>query len=347
MENKTHHILVRGVNWIGDAVMTIPAMRALRCLFPESRITLLIQKPIDRLFASFSAVDHVIGFSIRKGFPGLLDRLSIIRELRKEHYDLCLILPNSFDSALLTFLSGIPERVGFQRDGRGFLLSRGVPPPEAKTSGHQAGDYLSLASALGPVQDSLELHLEVEESAKIWAGEQVASLQREVRGPLIGVSPGATYGPAKRWFPDRFADLATRLCVEKQAGIVIVGGPKETELCSLVAARIQGKVMDLSGKTDLQQLAAVLSLCDLMVTNDSGPMHVGSAVNVPVVAIFGSTEPGATSPLGRHLIVTKECECSPCLDRSCRREDILCMRQIQVEDVFDAVERTLGERGET
>ncbi len=325
--------------------MTIPAMRSLRRLFPESRITLLVLKPIDRLFASFSAVDRVIGFSIRKGAPGLLDRLNIIRELRKEHYDLCLILPNSFDSALMTFLSGIPERIGFERDGRGLLLSKRVPPPEAETAGHQAGDYLSLVSAIGPVQNSLELHLEVEDSAKIWAGKQVASLQEEVRGPLIGFSPGATYGPAKRWFPDRFADLATRLCDEKQAGIVIVGGSKERELCGLVAARTQGKVMDLSGKTDLQQLAAVLSLCDLMVTNDSGPMHVGSSVNVPVVAIFGSTEPGATSPLGRHMIVTKECECSPCLDRSCRRGDTLCMQQIQVEDVYDAVERALGERG--
>lgn len=341
MEKMPRHILIRGVNWIGDTVMTIPAMRELRRIFPESRITLLIKKPMDRLFANFSAVDRVTGFTVRSGVAGFLDRINLSRMLRRERYDLCLILPNSFDSALIPFVSGIPERIGFDRDGRGLLLTQRVPPPRQGAQGHQARDYLSLVACMGPVQGPMDFHLEVEERARAWAVERLAPLKQEISGPLIGLNPGATYGQAKRWFPDRFADLCTRLCMEKQAGIVIVGGPDEVQLCKDVAGRIQGKVMDLSGKTDLQQLAAVLSLCDLLVTNDSGPMHLASAVGVPVVAVFGSTEPGATSPLGPHRIVKKECECSPCLERICERGDMLCMQRVQVEDVFQAVDQIL------
>ena len=343
MEKTPRHILIRGVNWIGDAVMTIPAMRELRRLFPQSRITLLIKKPMDRLFANFSAVDHVTGFTVRRGVAGLLDRLNLARMLRKERYDLSLIFPNSFDSALIPFVSGIPERIGFDRDGRGLLLTLRVEPRRKQDAGHQARDYLSLVACIGPVQGPMDFHLEVEERARAWAAARLAPLKKEISGPLIGLNPGATYGPAKRWFPDRFADLSTRLCMEKQAGIVIVGGPEEAPLCNDVAGRIQGKVMDLSGNTDLQQLAAVLSLCDLLVTNDSGPMHLASAVGVPVVAIFGSTEPGATSPLGPHQIVKKKCECSPCLERICERGDMLCMERVKVEDVFQAVDRILAD----
>lgn len=341
MNNVPREILVRGVNWIGDAVMTIPAMRGLRRLFPESRITLLIREPIDQIFSAFSAADRVIGFTIRPGLFGLRDRLKLMRKLRKNRYDLCLILPNSFDSALVAFLSGIPERVGFDRDGRGLLLTRKVRASEPENSAHQAEDYVTLVTSLGEVRISLDIGLEVEERAGDWAVTRLAPLRQGLQGPLIGLSPGAAYGPAKQWFPDRFADLANRLCAEKQAGIVIVGGPEETELCGAVAGRIRGNLLDLSGKTELSQAAAVLSQCDLLVTNDSGPMHLASAVGTPVAAIFGSTEPGATSPLGRHVIVKKECDCSPCLERTCERGDMLCMERVRVDDVFRAVEALL------
>jgi len=341
MEKVPQKILIRGVNWIGDTIMTIPAMRTLRQLFPESRITLLIRKPMDRLFAHFSAVDHVVGFTIRKGMAGLVDRMRLAQKLRREHYDLCLILPNSFDSALILFLAGIPARIGFDRDGRGLLLTRKIKPPVPEEAGHQADDYLSLVTSLGAIQIFREFNLEVDREAKEWAKDQLEPLRQKVSGPLIGLNPGATYGPAKRWFPERFTDLAARLCSGDQSGIVIVGGPEETGLCGNIADGIEGAVLDLSGQTDLQQLAAVLSLCDLLVTNDSGPMHLASAVGTPVVAIFGSTEPGATSPLGKHRIIKEECECSPCLERFCERGDTLCMELIQVEDVYDTVKRLL------
>jgi heptosyltransferase-2 len=338
------NILVRGVNWIGDAMMTIPAMRELRRLFPESRITLLIKEPMDQLFRSFSAVDYIIGFSVRQGPRGIWDRLGLVRKLRQTHFDICVILPNSFDSALVPFLARIPERIGFDRDGRGLLLTSRVPAIPKGTDGHQARHYLSLISVLGPTEPDLKLNLEVAQDALDWAETRLAGLKKEVPGPLIAINPGAAYGPAKMWFPERFAELGSRLSAHLGAGIVIVGSPGERQLCGSIAAETKAKVLDLSGETDLQQLAATLSLSDLLVTNDSGPMHLASAVGLPVVAIFGSTNPGATSPMGENKIVQKSCECAPCLERICPRGDTFCMDLVQVDDVLESTKDLLRER---
>jgi len=344
MQDQPKKILLRGVNWLGDALITIPAMRSLRKNHPGSRITLLIRKPLDTLFAAFDAVDDVIGFSIRKGTAGLLDRLRLVQRLRKEKFDLCLILPNSFDSAFVPFLAGIPERVGFNRDGRGGFLTRRVAPVSKRGKEHQARNYLKLVPD-DPVE--LDFSLPPGPDALAWAGEQITSFRQPPDSPLIGLNPGATYGPAKMWYPERFSELGTRLFNGIGAGIVLVGGPSETDLCRTIARGISGNVLDLSGRTDLPRLAAILSLCDLVVTNDSGPMHLASAVGTPVVALFGSTNPEATSPLGNHTILRKEVDCSPCLERICPRGDMRCMEGIEVDDVLTAVIRLLPDSGES
>jgi len=344
MPDQPKKILIRGVNWLGDSLITIPAMRALRGHYPRSRITLLIKEPLDTLFTGFDAINEVIGFSVRKGAGGWMDRFRLIKRLRREKFDLCLILPNSFDSALVPFLAGIPERVGFNRDGRGGLLTKRVPPVPKGTGEHQSRNYLKLVP--GNPEES-DFSLLPESAALDWAAEQIASLEQSDDTPLIGLNPGATYGPAKMWYPERFSELGTRLFNSIGAGIVLVGGPSETDLCRTIARGISGKVLDLSGKTDLPRLAAVLSLCDLVVTNDSGPMHLASAVGTPVIALFGSTDPGATSPLGGHTILRKEVDCSPCWERICPRGDMRCMEGIEVEDVLETVIRLLPEPEET
>jgi len=343
MAKDPHKILIRGVNWIGDAMMTIPAMRALRRLFPESQTTLLINDPAGQLFQSFSAVDRVIGFTCRPGMSGVTDRLTLVRKLRQCRFDLCLILPNSFDSALIPFLAAIPERVGFDRDGRGLLLTQPVPPVARAEGRHQAYHYLDLVSALGPIESTLNMDLDLDEKARQWAKEQLDPLKERRQGPLIGLNPGAAYGPAKRWFPERFAALGRRLAAELDAAIVVVGGPDEKGLGASIAGAIGPEVLDLSGRTSLPQLAAALARCDLIVTNDSGPMHLASAVGVPLVAVFGPTDPRATSPMGRHSIVRKECPCAPCLERICPRGDTLCMALVEVDDVLPAVKDILRE----
>jgi len=338
-------ILVRGVNWLGDALITIPVLRVLRKRHPEDRITLLIREPLDTLFASLDAVDGVIGFTLRKGAAGLSDRLRLIRRLRTERFDRCLILPNSFDSALLPFLAGIAERTGFNRDGRGLLLTRRIPPIPKGTGRHQAQDYLKLVSPEAKESSELDFSLPPAPAAMEWAEETLRGLKGGHETPLIGFNPGAAYGPAKMWFPDRFAELGTRLFNGIGAAIVLTGGPSEANLCGRIARGISGKVLDLSGKTDLPQLAAILAHCDLVVTNDSGPMHLASAAGTPVVALFGSTDPGATAPLGGHLLLRGEVDCAPCWERNCPRGDRRCMAKIEVADVMEAVIHLLPEPG--
>ncbi len=346
MSNPPKKILIRGVNWLGDALITIPTLRSLRKLDPESRMTLLIQEPLDTLFTSLDAVDEVIGFTIRTGAAGLWDRLHLVRKIRKERFDFCLILPNSFDSALLPYLAHIPERVGFNRDGRGVLLTRRVPAAAKGIGEHQAVDYLKLILPETTGTAPLDFSLSPAPAALDWAKEQIGSLAPVDDIPIIGLNPGAAYGPAKRWFPERFSELGTRLFNSIGAGIVLVGGPSETDLCRTIARGTSGKVLDLSGRTDLPQLAALLSLCDLVVTNDSGPMHLASAVGTAVAALFGSTDPGDTAPLGDHIILRTEVDCSPCWERVCPRGEMRCMEGIEVEDVLEAVIRLLPERGE-
>jgi heptosyltransferase-2 len=346
MEYEPKNILVRGVNWLGDSLVTIPALRTLRKIYPESRITLLIKEPLDELFPPFTAIDRVIGFSVRRGAGGLIDRLRLAGQLRRERFDLCVILPNSFDSALVPFLAGIPQRIGFSRDGRGMLLTKRVPPVPLGTGEHQAKDYLKLVTSLKQEATVMDFHLEVAEEAREWADETLSVFRKSAPNALIGFNPGAAYGPAKMWFPDRFTELGTRLWNGIGAGIVLVGGPGERELCRSIARKISGEVLDLSGRTSLPQLAAVLSLCDLVVTNDSGPMHLASAVGTPVIAIFGSTNPDATSPLGPHEALQEKVDCSPCLERICPRGDMQCMERIRVSDVLEAVIRLLPDTGE-
>ncbi len=346
MTESAQNILIRGVNWIGDAVLTIPAMRSVRRRLPNSRITLLIQEPLDQLFASFSAVDGVQSFVVRPGIRGLADRVALAGQLRREHFDLCLILPNSFDSALVPFLAGIPERIGFDRDGRGLLLTQRIAPVLKGSGQHQARDYLTLLAPFGSADIPLNCHLEIDLKARQWAEKTLASLRRTVQGPLIGFSPGAAFGPAKMWFPERFAGLARRLCGERQAGVVLVGGASERALCEEIGASVHGPALNLAGQTSLPQLAGLLAQCDLFVSNDSGPMHLASAVGTRVVAIFGSTDPAATGPLGPHEIVKKECECAPCWERVCPRGDTLCMQRIEVSHVLQAVDRLLPRQRE-
>ncbi len=346
MTDCAQNILIRGVNWIGDAIMTIPAIRGVRRLLPESRITLLIQQPLDQLFASFSVINGVQGFSMRPGLRGLADRVSLAAQLRKAQFDLCLILPNSFDSALAPFLARIPQRIGFDRDKRGLLLTKRIAPVLKGSGRHQALDYLNLLAPLGSADIPLDCRLEIDPEARRWAEKTLASLRRRVRGPVIGFSPGAAFGPAKMWFPERFAGLARRLCTERGAGVVLVGASSEKTLCQEIGDAVQAQALNLAGQTNLAQLAAVLAHCDLFVSNDSGPMHLASAVGTPVVAIFGSTDPAATGPLGPHEVVKKECECAPCWERVCPRGDTLCMKRIEPSHVLEAVDRLLPRQKE-
>jgi heptosyltransferase-2 len=347
-ERRCDNILVRGVNWIGDAVMTMPALRALRRANPGAKITLLVKPWVSPLFKNDPSVDGIIHYSDEH--RGILGKLRLAREIRRHGFCEAVLFQNAIDAAIVAFLAGIPERIGYSRDGRRLLLTKAVPWDRNSENVHHIEYYLNLLVKAGfAAEKSLPwIYLTLEE--RLQARERLKALKR----PLIALNPGATYGSSKRWHPERFAEVAWKVINELGGSVVILGGPSETsiakEIAGLLAAADTLHARDprhlvLAGKTGLRELAAVISESDVLVTNDSGPMHVGYAVGTPVVAIFGSTSPEATGPAGEgNIVIRKSLDCSPCFERECATGDLKCMDLITPADVFAAVQRLVKTR---
>ena len=323
-------VVIRAPNWIGDTVLSIPAVTAAREILAGAALTVVTREPLSLLWKHSPAVDSVLGLSGR----GVREEAAL---LKKGGYDLAILLTNSFGTALSAWLAGIPERLGYACHWRGLLLNRRVRLDRRVRSMHQADQYLNLVGQLGPIEERRD--------AKVWVGEEaereVARLLHEsgcVQAPLtVGLCPGAAYGPAKRWFPGRFTELANMFARENDAQIIIFAGGDEAGLARDVARNISGKKINLAGMTDLLVLAGAMKRCDVIVSNDTGTMHLASAAGVPVVGIFGSTAPARTSPLGPHAIVGSRVHCSPCFRRTCSKGlSYECMEKITVDEVYKA-----------
>jgi heptosyltransferase-2 len=343
VERRCNNILVRGVNWIGDAVMTMPALRALRRANPGARITLLVKPWVSPLFENDPGVDCIIQYSDEH--KGIFGKLKLAREIRRYGFCEAVLFQNALDAAIVAFLAGIPERIGYSRDGRRLLLTTAVPVDSNSEKVHHVEYYLNLLVKAGfAVEKSLPwIYLTLEERF------QARDLLKKLKRPLVAINPGATYGSSKRWRPERFAEVAWKIINELWGSVVILGGPAETSIAKKIAKLLtaadalhaqEPRHLVLAGKTGLRDLAAVISESDILVTNDSGPMHVGYAVGTPVVAIFGSTSPEATGPVGEgNIVIKKSLNCSPCFERECERGDLQCMDLITPGDVFAAVQR--------
>lgn len=345
-------LLVRGVNWLGDAVMTTPALMRLRELWPAAEITLLTHSKLADLWTGHPAVDQVIAFE--KGESAL----AVARRIQKGQFDAALVLPNSFRSAFEVWLARVPVRAGYGGNIRGFLMTHVVPRaarPHMRKRGvrevkrliqtqpekprdtfppgsHHVFDYLDLAAALGAKREVSKPNICVREDEK-FAFRQKWGLGRKV----FGLNPGAEYGPAKRWPVDRFIEVAR---AANGPGIqwLIFGGAGDSSLASQVESELARdcQVVNLAGKTSLRELCVALACCEAVVTNDTGPMHVAAAVGARVIAPFGSTSPELTGPgnpgeVGPNLI-TGNAPCAPCFLRECP-VDFRCMRGIDVERV--------------
>jgi heptosyltransferase-2 len=318
-------ILVKAANWLGDAVMTLPALRSLKEMKPQARVTVLTKPAFADLYRGAPGADEVLPHE--RG--GVRPWVRTVRELRRRHFDLALLFTRSFSSAFLVYSARIPRRIGYGGEGRTALLTDPLRRPEGRP--HRVRLFHHLLSALGDPPEVRAPRLEVPPDAAAWAEETLPG------GPWIGINPGATYGDAKQWLPERFVELGRRLA--GRARIVVVGGPAEAELGERVAGGAGG--LCLAGKTTVPRLAAAIARCSLFVTNDTGPMHVADAVGTPIVAVFGPTDWIETPPYGkRHAIVRREIECSPCLKRSCPLKHHDCMNRVSVEDV----ERACRER---
>jgi heptosyltransferase-2 len=328
------NILVTGNNWLGDAVMSLPTLKSLRAMKPGARIAVLSRPSVAGLYAGLPYVDETIVRAKGKirGWIGLL------RDLRRRKFDTALILPRSFSSALAPFTARIPRRIGYAGDGRSPMLTDAIPRDPDLLRVHRVRYYHHLLGALGTPPEPEAPSIEVSPEADRWAAGRLPD-----RATIIGINPGATYGEAKQWFPDRFIEAGRRLAKRRNAAVVVVGGPAERELGDRVAAEIGPPAVSLAGRTDLPQLAAVIRRCSLFLTNDTGPMHVADAVGVPIVAVFGPTDWVTTPPYGsRHTIVRHPIDCSPCLKRVCPLGHHNCMKRVPVEDVVAACERALG-----
>jgi heptosyltransferase-2 len=371
IETEPRRLLVRGVNWLGDAVMTTPALMRLRERLPGTPITLLTPEKLRDLWRHHPAVNEVITFAPGEGL------FSVARKLRAGNFDLALILPNSPRSALEIRLAGIPERIGYTRPWRNLLLTQALPSrpgairmrkrsvgeiqkligsPEIKNltpasreqelktknySSHQLHDFLYLTTALGANLEPLAPKLFV-------TPEEVAAVQNkfhlaETSGPIFGLNAGAEYGPAKRWPVENFIAAAREIQKRTHCTWLILGGKSDLALATEIQSAIgnrQSAIHNLAGQTSLRELCALLKLCRVLLTNDTGPMHVAAALDTPVVVPFGSTSPELTGPGlpgdPRHRLLQSDAPCSPCFLRECPI-DFRCMKSIAVERVVEGV----------
>jgi heptosyltransferase-2 len=340
---KINRILVRGVNWVGDTILTYPTVQGLKELFPQSHVTILVPSHLVDLWKTFPYVDEIIPFQKRSGIKSFWEDIDLTRSLKKRGFDLALILPRSFRSAFQIYMGGIPARIGYQDEGRSFLLTHKIPRKKDVLRIHRIHYYRNLIESLGEGGALPFPRLFLREEDRGWAKKKLDELGVLNGRPLIGINPGASYGLAKCWYPDRFGELGKRLSEKWKASLLIFGKKEEGEIAREILKYLGSDGIDLTGKTDLLQLAALLEQCSLLVTNDTGTMHMAAAVKTPVVAIFGSTDSITTGPWGEgHTIVKEEVSCSPCLKRVCPT-DHRCMKLITVDEVEAVVHRKLEE----
>lgn len=345
---KVRRLLVRAPNWVGDAVMSLPTLAGVHTLFPQAEITVLAAPRVAPLFDGFPGVSQVTVY------PDSLEKWRTLYHLRqdqtnprkqktenrKPRFDLGLALPNSWEAALGLWLAGTQTRLGYATQGRGLLLNRAVTGVHSLTGLHTVYYLLGVLQGLGGVDFlvSPRLYLRKEEM------QNAATLLKDShgQGPWVGLSPGAAFGPAKRWPPERFADVGKKLQEEFGAWLVLLGGPEDREAAAKVKERLP-RAMDLVGRTTLRQALGVLTQLKLLITNDSGLMHAAAALGTPLVALFGSTDPAATGPFtAKATVLHHPLPCSPCFKRSCDL-DYRCLLDISVPEVLEAAKGWLKE----
>jgi heptosyltransferase-2 len=295
--------------------MCLPALRAIRGRFPRAHISILAKPAVADIYARESTVDDVIRYQAKP--------IQIARDLRARGFDCAILLQNAFEAAWIAWLARIPNRIGYSRDARAILLTRAVPVPKrGEIPRHERFYYLELLRRAGLI-DSLP------DSPFIRLEHAAAPSAR-----IIGVSPGAAYGNAKRWFPERFAEAAGKLATARGASIALFGSAGERSVCEQIAALLNPhNVVNHAGQTTLAQFIDLAAACELFLTNDSGAMHIASALGVPTVAVFGATDDLATGPTGPLARVVREpVLCSPCLLRECPI-DHRCMSHVSADQV--------------
>lgn len=347
-QQNINRVVVRGTNWVGDAVMTVPALREIRRLLPAAHITLATRPWAIELFADADFLDDLLIYD-RRGPWSVVKHAS---EWRRGRFDLAVLFPNAFEAALISSLARVPFRIGYATDGRTRLLTNPLPLPEWRTSRHEVFYYLNIVAELERAMLGAEQILDrtPDASLHISARRRSEALEllrahglREGRA-VVALCPASINSRAKRWPAERYSLLADTLIDEVDVEILLVGSPEELEVSLEVSRQMRNKPIQLTGKTSLGQLAAVLSLVDLLVTNDTGPAHIASGLGRPTLVIFGPTNPLTTRPFSEvSEIVRHPPDCAPCMLRDCPI-DHRCMTAISPQDVFERARLLLGRK---
>jgi heptosyltransferase-2 len=325
-------IMIRATNWVGDAIMALPALRAVRQKHPEAHIGIVARPYVAEIYRDQGIADELIPYDPGGEHRGWSGGEKLARELRAREFDAALLLQNAFDAAWLAWRAQIPQRIGYARDGRLFLLTKAIPVPKpGEIPAHEKFYYLELLRRAGWVeqlQDDAHIVLNVPEEARGRALQILLEAGARPNGLRVAVGAGASYGSAKCWPTDRFAKTLNAFLSHREAEVILFGTPGETPVTNAIAAELHKPPINLTGKTAVGELPALLSQCHLFLGNDSGAMHVAAAVGLPVVAVFGPTDPEGTSPVTpRAMIVQQKPYCSPCFLRRCPT-DHRCMTAV-------------------
>jgi heptosyltransferase-2 len=325
---------------VGDAVMAIPALEVVRRTRPGDEICVLARPAIADLFSGQPFADRILHYEFRGSHRGWLGREKLISELRKEKFDIAVLLQNAFEAAWLAWRAGIPERIGYARDARGPLLTKAIRvPQEGEIPKHESHYYLELLHRAGWCEASPaipQIRLSISEAARTGAESALLRAGARENARRCAIAPGASYGAAKCWPPERFALLADRLISESGADVIFFGTPNEKEIAARIRSTMKARAISLVGETSMRDLAALFASCSVFIGNDSGAMHVAAAAGLPVIGIFGSTDPEGTAPVTEQFMLIREAvPCSPCFLRRCP-VDHRCMTRITVDSVFTA-----------
>jgi lipopolysaccharide heptosyltransferase II len=329
---KPFRILIRSSNWLGDAVMSVPAVRAIKEGRPDAHVTIAAPAKVAAIWTRVPEVDAILPLPNASLF-------SAVRSIRRQRFfDVAILFPNSLRVALECWLSGIPGRVGYRGHSRTLLMNQIVREPrKPRPQEHHSLRFLRIARECGA--ETLAAQLPRLNNQHL---DQTSNIEDQIW--KIALCPGAEYGPAKRWLPERFAEAAAMIGRQSPVEWILFGTTNDTAIGKQIAGAIGGHCTNRIGQTTLDQLIDELRQCRLLLTNDTGTMHLAAFVGVPVVAIFGSTEPRLTGPLGNgHIIVRHHVECSPCFLRECPI-DFRCMKAVTAQEVADAVLSMLAKR---
>ena len=339
-------IMIRATNWIGDAIMALPALHAVRNRFPDAKISIVARPFVADLYREQRICDELISYDTKGAQKGWRGREALAAELLSKRFDTALLLQNAFDAAWLAWRAGIPQRIGYARDGRSLLLTNAVPVPKpGEIPPHEKYYYLELLKRVGWIErcvDEQSITLRLPDAEKHRAMQTLVEAGSRPNARRIAVGAGASYGSAKCWPPGRFAQALNEFVAQVDADVILFGTPQELAVSAAITKDLRRAPVDLTGKTSMAELPALLSQCHVFLGNDSGAMHVAAAVGLPVVAVFGPTDPLGTSPVAPHVsIVQQKPYCSPCFLRRCPT-DHRCMTAVTPVMVEDALRRQIS-----